>query len=180
MGGERTTEGRATATLIFKGEQVIKDKAVKEDNAAVTGIRAKAAEAIGDAFAGEDRNDVLDAAVRIYYGAQSEGQSIDAARAVRLAVGGNVLEHNGRKVVVPAGVDESALGRRLQSISVSEIESQSGKTVRAAGVEIPVADFVKSIPGQQLIAIRPGKFAVVVGGRPVTNSQGKPIVIGVN
>ena len=180
MGGARTTEGRATATLIFKGEQAIKDKLLKDDSEAVTGTRAMVAKELGDAMTGRDRDDLLDAAVRIYYGAHSEGQSINAERAIGLAVGGSVLEHNGRKVVIPAGINKTMLEKRLKSVSESEIETQSGKTVRAGGVEIPVAEFVKAIPGQQLIAVKPGKFAIVVNGRPATNSQGTPIVIGVN
>ena len=55
----------------------------------------------------------------------------------------------------------------------------SAYTVRAGGVEIPVEDFVKSIPGQELMYAGPGRYAVIVRGRPVTNAAGKPIIIGV-
>ena len=40
-------------------------------------------------------------------------------------------------------------------------------------------DFAKSVPGQELMYAGPGRYAVIVRGRPVTNSDGRPIIIGV-
>ncbi len=48
------------------------------------------------------------------------------------------------------------------------------------GVPVPVDQFIKSLPGQKLMAVRPGQFAVLVQERPVTNEKGSPIIIKVN
>ena len=41
------------------------------------------------------------------------------------------------------------------------------------------ADFAASVPGQELIYAGPGRYAVIVKGRPVTNAGGRPIFIEV-
>ena len=44
---------------------------------------------------------------------------------------------------------------------------------------MPAAEFATSIPGQELIYAGPGRYAVVVRGRPVTNAGGRPIILEV-
>lgn len=181
LGARRTTEGRSTAVLLFKGDQALKDKAVAKDDKALTGPRARAAEYLGDAALGSVREDVLDAAVMLTYGMQADGQSMDVPRAVRLALGGNVIDHAGRRTVVPAGMDAAALEKRLLNVTPAEITRQSpGGKVMAGGVAMSAEEFVKTLPGQQLMPISPGKFVPLVGGRPVLNDKGQPIVIGVD
>ena len=102
-------------------------------------------------------------------------------RAINLASGGDVVEHNGRKIPLPAGIDTDMLDKRLRSVTAEEVKQQSPTgTVRAAGVEMPAADFVKSLPGAELSYAGRGRYNVLVGGRPVMSGDGKkPIVIGV-
>ena len=66
------------------------------------------------------------------------------------------------------------------AVSPADIIKQApeGK-VRVAGAEIPAAEFATSIPGQELIYAGPGRYAVVVRGRPVTNAGGRPIILEV-
>ena len=105
----------------------------------------------------------------------------DMQRAVLLASGSQmIIEHNGRKIPLPAGVDEDMLAKRLHSVAPAEVEAQAGKSVRVAGVDVPVADFVKALPGAELTYAGPGRFNVIAGGRPVMSADGKRrIVIGV-
>ncbi|MCB2003588.1 MAG: hypothetical protein KDH93_01145, partial [Rhodoferax sp.] len=68
----------------------------------------------------------------------------------------------------------------LRSIQPAEIEQQAGQSVRAAGVEVPVADFIKALPTAELTYAGPGRYNVIAGGRPVMSADGKRrIVIGV-
>ena len=127
---------------------------------------------------------VAQAAELIMHGMAAEAggelSARDMDRAVRLAIAGDIVERNGQKVPVPAGVDADALDKRLESVSVDELRGQAPEgSVLAGGVPLPLADFVKTLPGQQLMAVGRGRYAVLVGGRPVVNGQGKVVVIGV-
>jgi hypothetical protein len=123
---------------------------------------------------------IVDAAELLMHGIASEGggrlSRKDMDRAVGLALGGTLIEHNGRKIPIPAGVDEDQLGQRLRSVTPAEIGSD---TVRAGGVAMPVAEFIKTLPGQQLMPVSKGRFAVLVGGRPVVKADGEPVIVGV-
>lgn len=200
-GGAQTTENRLTSELILRGQQARVDgtstKGLKEPEVKSSGWRARAATELEGVFGNEAfTTQVRDAAELIMHGiAAEQGGRLsgrDMERAVELAIGGKIVEHAGRRIPLPAGVDLGMLEKRLESITTDEIgrqalvpladgQAQDMKklTVRAGGVEIPVADFVKSLPGQQLMPVRPGEFAVLVGGRPVVNSRGVPIIVKV-
>lgn len=177
VGTARTTEGRYTSELIARGAQAVKDKAIKEDTAAMTGLRAQLAEVVGDALPGKAREDVIDAARFIYLGMQSEG-SADAARAVRLAVGGDIIEHNGRRVPVLAGVD---LPQALRTLSPDQVLRQApdGAVYLPGGRPMAALDFVAALPDAQLEPAGSGRYMVRSGGSLVMNRDARPIVIEV-
>lgn len=187
--GASTTAGRLTSELIFKGRQAEKDgtstRNEKQAEMKPQQWSAHIADAIEGAYPAQTMTDnVRQSALLIAHGLASEagGQlsTNDLDRAVRLAVGGPVIDYNGRKVPLPAGVDESMLNQRLGAMTAEELRKQApdGK-VLAGGQPVPVAEFAKSLRGQQLMYAGPGKFNVIVGGRPVLNSAGKRITIGV-
>lgn len=188
-GNTTTTQNRYTSELILRGQQAQKDgtstKGDKEPEVKAARWKATLAADLRDAFPSQAQADaVLQAAEFIAHGIASEQQGklsqADMARAVNLAAGGPVLEHNGRKVAMPAGVDDSALERRMRSVSAQELGAQApGGTVLAGGVPMALADFVDTLPGQQLIYAGPNRYAVLVGGRPVKNSRGDTITIQV-
>lgn len=185
MAGSKTTQGRQTSELILKGATAIKDGVVMKDDKKITGWKATIASQIDGIYPNEQLSSATkEAAYLIAAGlAQENGGTIgnsDLERAVNLAVGGNIIERNGKKLPIPAGVDEDKLDKRLRSITPDEITRQAadGK-VRVGGTEMTVSDFTKTIPGQELMYAGQGRYAVVVRGRPVTNSAGKPIIIGV-
>lgn len=187
--GDQTTLGRYTSELVLKGQQAKLDgtsmRNERQPEIKESQWSARIATALDGVFADQQTtNEMRDKALLVAHGlaAEAGGQlhANDLTRAVGFAVHGTVVEHNGRKVPLPAGVDADALNQRLRSISPDELARQApGGKVRAAGVEIPLTDFAKSLPGQQLMPVRPGQFAVLVGGRPVVNAKGDPIVIGV-
>lgn len=187
---DKTTTGRYTSQLLLAGQQAKKDgtstKGDKQPDVKAANWRAEIAASVEGAFPSEDmRKSVIDAAELISHGmAAEQGGDLskdDRQRAIRLAVSGNFIQHNGRPLPLPAGVDEDRLDARLQSVTPAEIKAQAGgDTVRAGGVDVPIADFVKKLPGQQLMIASQGKYMVLVDGRPVTNAARRPIIIGVN
>lgn len=178
VGSQRTTQGRTTAELILRGAQVVKDKGVKEEQGAEFGLRAQLAKTVGEALPAAARDDVLAASRFIYLAKQAEGEGISYEGAVRLAIGGDIVEHAGRRLPVPAGV---SLPERLQRYPRSAIEAQTtDATVYAfGGRPMGVPEFLSSLPGAQLEPVGMGRYAVRSGGGLVTNAERRPIVIEV-
>jgi hypothetical protein len=187
--GASTTNGRYTSELLLKGQQAKLDgtstKNEKLPDVKVAQWSAHIASSIDGLFPAQTLTDqTREAAVLIAHGLAAEAggalREKDLDRAVGFAIGGSIVEHNGRKVPLPAGVDEDMLDKRLRSVSVQELAKQAPEgMVRAGGAPMALDEFAKSLPGQQLMYAGPGRFAIIVSGRPVLNGQGKPILIGV-
>jgi hypothetical protein len=178
VGSQRTTQGRTTAELILRGAQALKDKGVKEEQGAEFGLRAQLAKSVGDALPAAAREDVLAASRFIYLAKQSEGEGISFEGAVRLAIGGDIVEHAGRRVPVPAGVN---LPERLQRYPRTAIEAQApGATVYTdRGRPMGVPEFLSVLPSAQLEPVGMGRYAVRSGGGLVVNAERQPIIIEV-
>lgn len=175
LGSSGTTAGRHTSELVIKGAQAIKDKGVKADNTAVTGTRARAAEYLGDALQGKAREDVLDTAFYIYAGMEAEGGG-DINRAVRLAVGGDIIERNGRKLPIPAGVNEDTFET---AVSTSARRAVGTGKVFVGGKAMEADAFMKALPGAELQPVGAGRYVVRAGSGLVTTDGRKPLVLGV-
>lgn len=178
FGAAKTTEGRNTSELILRGAQAIKDKAVKVESAAVDGWRGQIAKEVDGAYSNQRQaDDVKEAAYLIRAGLESEGSG-SVRQAVGLAAGGRIVERNGRRIPVPAGVDEDALDSRLRSLTPQNFAAQapSGE-VKVGGQSVPLDAFVQSLPDAQLIHAGYGRYNVLNGGRLVTNAKGAPITI---
>lgn len=183
--GSKTTADRYTSELILKGATAIKDGTAMKDDKKVTGWKASIAQEIDGVFPDERAaSAVKDAAYYIAANIAHENggtaNTDDIKRAVRLAMGGGIIERNGKRLPVPAGVDADALDKRLRSVSADEIARQApGGKVRVGGVEMSADEFAPTIAGQELLYAGPGRYAVIVKGRPVVNAAGRPIIIGV-
>lgn len=182
---KQTTAGRYTSELILRGQQARADKTstkgAKSPDATVGQWSAEFADSLSDVFPNQQTADnVREAAILISHGIAAEQggelSKADRERALRLAVGGPVVEHNGRKIPLPAGVDEDGLAKRLRAVTAADLKTD---TVRAGGVAMPAADFLKTLPGLPLMPYRAGQFAPLVGGRPVLDANGKPVLIEV-
>lgn len=185
MAGSATTAGRLTSELVLKGAQAKKDgsstKGEKEPDVKAARWKATAAAELTDVFPVQSMTDAtVDAAELIMHGiAAEQGGSLskrDMERSVELAIGGKLIEHNGRKLPLPAGIDEDMLSSRLKSVTPDEI---GAKDVVAGGVAMPTSEWVKTLPGAELIYAGPGRYSVVVKGRPVTRPDGSRVVIKV-
>lgn len=181
-GAAQTNFDRPVSELILRGQIALKEaKTVKLDDKAEEGLTAMLDKELGGAIVNpEQAQRVREAAKLIWAGKAAEGQRIDPANAIRLAVGGAVADHNGAKVVLPAGMDESALRQRLQSFTPDNFAGQlpDGKAY-VRGQAMDAAQFVASLPGAQLRTLARGRFAVVSGGAIVTNARMQPVVVEV-
>jgi hypothetical protein len=182
-GTSKTTTGKYVSERIFKGAQSIKDRTVIKDDHALIGTQAMIAKEIDGLFPSAQATEaVKDATLYIAasFGAEGNGniKPKDIRRARDLAIGGTVIEHNGKRLPIPAGVDQEAFNSRIKNISPAEVQKQAPDgLVRVGGVLLNVSDFSKSLPGQELMPIGPGRYAVIVQGRPVTNTSGSMVII---
>lgn len=186
-GSAQTTSDRLVSELIGRGAAAKKDgtstKGEKEPDVKAAKWRAAAAADLDGVFPSDQAaGQFRDAAELIMHGiAAEQGGRLtrdDMDRAMRLALGGSLVEHNGRKIPLPAGIDSDALEKRLRTMTPGEIDAPGGM-VRAGGMAIPVADFVSKLPGQQLMPVAPGRYVPLVGGRPVVNAAGRLVTVGV-
>lgn len=183
MSGEKTSQGRYTSELVLRGQQAKKDgtstKGSKQPEMVASKWGAAVAEYIGDSMPQGVGDQVRNAAVLIAHGIASEQggelSSKDLARAARLAVGGEVIEYNGRKVPLPAGLDEDALTKRMRSVTAAD----TGGDVLAGGRRMTAAEFAAVARDAPLMAVGKGQYAPLVQGRPVLRADGTPLVIGV-
>ena len=176
MSGSKTTAGRYTSELVLRGAQAMKDKAVKPDNTAVTGIRAQIAKEIGDAYPNQElRETMIEAALLAEYGLQSEGSG-DVRRAVRLVTGG-LAERGGRKVPLPYGMTSDEFDRRIRTMTPANIGAEE---VQIAGQKVKATDFLTKLPDAPLIHAGQGRYAVQAGGSIVLRPDGRPLILEIN
>lgn len=180
-GAQQTSRGRPTAELILRGQQALTNKEIKTANleAAETGWRAQITKDLGDAFLNEDQaKAVRDAAVLITAGKAAEQGGADTREALRLAVDGDVQEVNGRKTVVPFGMDDGDVEDRLRKVTPTELQRQApnGK-VFVGKQEVPVAALVQALPDAQVVYMRKGRYGVLQGGRLVTTNGRDALVL---
>ncbi|HEY6027733.1 MAG TPA: hypothetical protein VIV09_12610, partial [Pseudolabrys sp.] len=167
--------------LILRGDQAIRDKAVKVDGNAESGWRATIAKDIRGAYSNQDvDNKVVDAAFMI--AAANGGDDLD--RAVRLATGG-IIDFNGSKVPMPYGYTSDGQGaaekkfrQAIGAVTPESLADQApGGFVQAGRAQMPLADFVKNLPNAQLVHAGQGLYNVRAGAGLVTNAAGKRITL---
>lgn len=179
LAGDRTSAGRYTSELVLKGDQAIKDKAVKKDSAAVSGVRARVAAEIGDAYPDQGvREAMIEGAVLAEYGLQAEGGG-NPRNAVRLVTGG-ITERAGRKVPLPRGMEAPVFDQRLSSLTAENLRTglPDGK-VYVSGTSMATEDFLKQVPNAALIHAGQGRYAVQTGAGVATNAAGVPLILEV-
>lgn len=188
MAYQGSVDGRLTSELILRGKAAKADgTSTKNEKVAVQSAsrwKSYAAAAIGeDVF--PDRTvagNVRDAAEFIMHGlaAEQSGRLTvrDMDKAIRMAVGGEIVEHNGRRIPLPAGMEQNALEKRMKTYPTEELARQAptGK-VRAAGTMVPVSTLAVQLPTLPLMAVRPGQYVPLMGGRPVVNEAGDPVIV---
>lgn len=178
-GAARTTYNRPTAELILRGQEALKAKTVKLDDSAEVGLTASIdAELRGAITNPEQLEKVRDAAKLMWAGKAAEGERVSVPSIVRLAVGGQIVNRNGGKLVLPAGVDEDAFEQHLDRYPAPALAAQlpDGKAY-VRGQPVDSQQFLASLPSAQLRTLGRGRYAVLSGGAVATNAQGAPIIV---
>lgn len=179
FGTSATTEGRTTAEIILRGQQALKDRTVKVETMAVDGWRSSIAKEVDGAYSNQKQaDDVKEAAFLIMAGLESERSGRSYKEAVGLAARGRIVEHNGKRIPLPAGVTQDDLDAKLRGLTPQNFTAQApGGEVWVGGQAVPLETFVQSLPDSQLIHAGYGRYNVLVGERFVTNAKGDRITI---
>lgn len=189
VGASMTTQGRYTADLIAIGAQSAADEKTSNVNGKGDAIRQQLRADIikqidGDKFdggtlSGTLRDDIIDTAILVQAGLKTVGSKDSAAHAVRLAVGGDMAEHNGKRIPLPAGVGIDNLRDRLRAYPAADIQAQAGASVMLGGRPISPQQFIATIPDAELIPASMGEYYVRAGVGVATGATGAPILIKV-
>lgn len=177
----KTTYGRYTSELILKGQQALADKTVKIEKGAEFGWQAEIAKQIEGVYPNQQQAEAVKHAAYLITAGMATDGSPDVGRAVRLAVGGSIVDVNGRRIPVQPGVDEGTVRDRLKAITANDLKQQAPDgSVKVGGSNISLDQFVSGLKDAQLIHAGGGRYNVLAGSRIVTNSAGQRISIEVN
>ena len=173
-GADATTAGRFTGELILKGQ------AAKADGTSTKGQKQPEVKAAGwrACCRGTGRRVRQCRVLRpgrtggraIMHGMASErGGDLskdDMDRAVRLAIGGSIVERNGQETAAAGRRRAQRLEKRIESVSADELRGQVGSdVVVAGGSRILLGEFVRPCwPAVDAGAPR-SAIPVIVGGR---------------
>lgn len=188
-----TDKGAPISTFILAGAQAVKDKTVKVDEAAGTGIKAQIATQINGTLPPNQAEDAKDSAYYIALGnavkngreqpSSSDIQSgIDTATGGISNTGGTKLSGKPQSVARPYGWTDDQFQASVKTATPANIENQVGgkpiDTVYANGKPIPAEQFMQKFPSYQLmrVGVR-GTYAVVTGSKFVSDSTGAPVTI---
>jgi len=182
----QTTEGRYVAELVLRGDQALKDKAVRVDPMVETGWRATIAKQVRGTFSDRTAEDAyVDAAFKIAAAKYATDGSSDIDHAVRLATGG-IIEFNGSRIPLPWGMNrdgngESKFTKAIGAITPADFSSQVPDGLVFVGkTAMPLDQFVAGLPKASLVHAGQGLYNVRAGSGLVTNAQGKRITIKVS
>ena len=170
----RTTKGRNVSEIVLRGQQAVRDGAIKEDKTRETGWRASIAAEIGNAYYPNDevRQQMVDASYSVLLGLAAE-KSPDISRAVRLATGGIAKQADGSQVPLPYGWSESDLRTGLRTYPADKLPAE----LRAGAVPVSREDFLKNLPDARLVYAGQGRYAIRAGAGFVTDAAGGRVVL---
>ncbi len=188
LGASKTTEARFTSELVIKGAEALKAKTIKEEKTPVDGWMGQISKQVEGVFANPMQAKMAaDAARLILAGLVAEGgsgSSGDAKKAVRLAVGGDLREHNGERLLLPAGLELSDLNSRMRSMTEADLAPQlPDGQVYIDGRAVSVDDFLARLPDAKLQYVSGdrwgARYLVRTEGGYAGNQQRRPIVLTV-
>lgn len=175
VGADQTTENRYSSALILKGQRAITDANTKSKPEIIAEEKKRMANYLGESVDGELRNDTLAAALLVFHGMQAEGSSGDAERAVRLALGANVIERNDKKLIVPAGMNESSFEKAVLEAAKKSV----AENVIVRGQAVPRETFIKSLRDAEIKMVGKNQYGVIVNNAIVTIDGKKRLTLEV-
>lgn len=177
--GTRTASGRSNAELFLAGEQVLAEKSSDRFNESeVTGVRQQIAEQIGDAFTSPQARAAAIRTATAYWAAQkAERGSPSVEGVVRLATGG-VVEHAGRKTVVPYGWEPAQMEAAIAKVDGARIAAAAGGSeLRVGDSKVTADELAKKMGSVALREAGPGRYRLQVGNQFVARADGRPFVL---
>ena len=182
LASQRTTEGRLSSELLWRGVDAMKKEGTKANSNGdeqQNQLRKDIHEYLGDSLVGKVRDDVVTAAIYINAGLGAVGSNKGAAPAVRLALGGTLEDHNGKRLPVPAGLGLHGLKDKLRTMPVSAIAKQApdGFVYSTDGRPMGVPEFLAELPHLRLEPAGTGVYYVRSGAGTAVNEQGRRIVV---
>ena len=177
VGSTMTTQGRTVGELIRLGAQTARDKGIKEDKAAETGLRASIAKEVGPMLNGQAREDVIDAARYIMLAKQAAGERVSYQGAIELALGGPIIEHNGKRIPAPPQFTEERFQASLASIRPQDIPARVIFT--PSGATLTPAEVIARLPAAELEPAGTGRYYVRAPGGYLMGENRRPLPIEV-
>ncbi len=189
-GTARTSRNRFTSELILVGRAIAAD-AKQSVTARGDAQRQQLREQIIAELDGGERGmatvhgtarqDIIDAALYINDGLSAFGSDAGARAAVRLAVGGDMIEHNGQRLPIPAGYGVDGFRDVLAKYPLDSIARQtSDGQVYAMGAQpMSAQELLASLPTAKLDPIGYGRYHVRLGAGIAVNNKGQAIVVEV-
>lgn len=171
LGLDKTTAGRTTSALVLRGAQALADKAVKKDDAALTGWRSEIAGLVRGTL-GDDKaeQDVIDAAYFVRAAMENEGTQVPGfnlkasnENAVRMVIG-TPIDRGGVKTLTPRGMDEKTFNEK----SRAALAPYSGAKLYLRGKEMTPQELALRIDGYGMKRDGQGRYTPVVNGAYVT------------
>ena len=176
----RTTSGRLVSEIALAGADAQKEQRVKfPTGMSQTTVRAEIDKATRGAFLSENAQRAAgDAAMAVYSGLLSEGDSPSVKQAVDLATGG-VMEINGQKITKPWGWKDAQVLKSLRDYDAPKLATVTGgKPVKVGDQDVSLDELARYIPGAQLgPSPRPNAYTISIGGRLVSDATGKPLYL---
>lgn len=179
-GADMTTAGTPTSRLIFLGQDFLKAEGKGENSKVYREQQLRVSEVVGDMFAGQLRDDIVEAATLIQLGKKQDGQSMTAKTSVELALGGPLITHAGRPIPAAAGMTVDRFRDRLPAAGAAAVNGVPGGKIHSPnGEEMSAAEFLQALPQSELLPASQGRYYVRQGSGVAMDATGKKIVIEV-
>ncbi|MFK0377846.1 hypothetical protein [Pandoraea sp. NPDC090278] len=191
-----TTSGTPVSAFILSGQQAIKDKTVKVEDIAGSGLNSQIATKINGVLPAEQEADSKRMAYYIAIGSAARNgrtapNSTDIENGINAATGGITntggTRFNGEpnRVAMPYGWTESQFSDSVKAAGTGNIENTvNGAPIGAVYVgrdEIPAADFMKKFASYKLVRVGVrGTYAVQAGQHFVNDVMGRPVTVHLN
>lgn len=191
-----TTSGTPVSAFILSGAQAIKDKTVKIEDIAGSGLQSQIATKINGVLPAEQEADAKDMARYIAIGSAARNgrtapNSTDIENGINAATGGITntggTRFNGEpnRVAMPYGWTESQFANSVKAAGVGNIENTvDGGPIGSVYVgrdEIPAATFMAKFSSYKLVRVGVrGTYAVQAGQQFVSDVMGRPVTVHLN
>lgn len=179
IGAGQTTAGLPAARLVFMGQTYLRNEG-KRDGSIPADVTKRVSEVVGDMFGGEVRADLVEAASLIQLGKKLDGQPQTAQKSVELALGSSIIQHAGKSIPAPVGMNTATFRDALSTAGKSAIKAlPDGKVYTTGGEAMPAQEFVQDLSLSELLPAGSGRYYVRAGMGIAVDAKGNKIVLEV-